>query len=253
MDFSGHGLPDWLWEKETDLLSICGFLTDYVAMVVERYHRQIRSWQLTAASNWAGVLASGDEELLWLTLRLAEAVRRIDPSLEIIVGLAQPWGDYLAVQERNQSPFVFADTLIRTGLKLAALDLEFIFGVSPRGSYCRDQLDVSRILDLYALLGLPLQVTLGYPSAPDKDEQAGSDQRVNAGYWRGGFSPDVQADWAEAIAGLCVCKPIVRGVQWAHFRDSEPHQFPHCGLVGAGGELKPALKRLTALRGAHLK
>ena len=38
-------------------------------------------------------------------------------------------------------------------------------GVTPRGSYCRDLLETSRILDLYALLGLPLRVTLGYPSS----------------------------------------------------------------------------------------
>ncbi|MBI3408088.1 MAG: endo-1,4-beta-xylanase [Planctomycetes bacterium] len=253
VDFTGRGLPDWLWEKETDLLSLCGFLSDYVSMVVERYHRQVRVWQLTAGSNCAGVLALGDEELLWLTIRLAEAARRIDPSVEIVVGLAQPWGDYLAHQERSQSPFVFTDTLVRTGLKLSALDLELVLGVAPRGSYCRDLLEISRVLDLYALLGLPLQVTLGYPSAAGKDDLACSDQRVGAGFWCDGHTPMAQADWAAAVAGLCLCKPFVRAVQWVHYRDSEPHHFPHCGLVDMEGKLKPALKNLTALRGAHLK
>ena len=194
-----------------------------------------------------------DEELLWLTVRLAEVVRRIDSGLEIILGVAQPWGDYLANQEPSQSPFVFADNLVRTGLKLAALDLELFMGVTPRGSYCRDTLEVSRLLDLYALLGTPLQVTLGYPSSAAADPHADVDQQAAAGYWRSGYTPDAQADWARTFSRLCVCKPYVRAVHWTHFADPQPHHFPNCGLVDASGSLKPALAALAALRAEHLK
>jgi hypothetical protein len=245
-------LPPWLWEKETDLNGKCCYLTDFVQRIVERY-RGIRAWQVTAASNWAGVFALADEELLWLTVRLADAVRRMDPSLEIIIGIAQPWGEYLTCQERSQSPFVFADNLMRTGLKVAALDLELIMGLAPRGSYCRDLLDVSRLLDLYALLGVPLQATLGYPSSAAADLSADPDQTAAAGYWRTGFTPEVQADWADSFARLCVCKPFVRAVHWTHFADAHAHQFPHCGLVDTGGNVKPALRKLASLRKEHLK
>ena len=253
VDFSGPGLPPWLWEKETDLTTRCSYLSDFVERTVARYQGVIRTWQITAASNWAGVIALADEELLWLTVRLADAVRKIDTSLEIIVGVSQPWGDYLAQQERSQSPFAFADTLIRTGLKIAALDLEMVMGISPRGNYCRDALDVSRLLDLYALLGVPLQVTLGYPSQTGPDPRSDPDQKPSAGYWRTGFSPEVQADWASSFAALCTCKPFVRAVHWAHFHDAHHHHFPHCGLIDAQGKPKPALERLRALRVQHLK
>jgi hypothetical protein len=252
-DFSGLGLPCWLWEKQTDLTSMCSYLSDFVERTVERYRGVIRTWQVTAASNWAGVMALADEELLWLTVRLAEVIRKLDPSLELVVGITQPWGDYLTQQEGSQSPFVFADNLMRTGLKLAALDLELIMGVSPRGSYCRDLLDASRLLDLYALLGVPLQVTLGYPSNTAPDAHADPDQKPAAGHWRSGFSPDVQADWAASFARLCVCKPFVRAVHWTHFADAYPHQFPHCGLLDAHNAFKPALRQLGALRAEHLK
>ena len=76
--------------------------------------------------------------MLGLTYRLAEAARQVDPSLELIIGIAQPWGEYMALADRTHSPFIFADTLIRSGLNLAALDLEMVMGVTPRGSYCRD-------------------------------------------------------------------------------------------------------------------
>lgn len=253
IDFTGRDLPDWLWEKERDLLSLSNYLTDYATAIVRRYHSQIRTWQISAANNWAGVLAMGDEELLWLTVRMIDAVKKIDPTLEVVVGIAQPWGDYLAQQERSQSPFVFADTLLRTGVKLAGLELEMLMGVTPRGCYCRDTLDASRILDLYALLGVPLQVLLGYPSAAGPDRQADPEQSLHAGHWRSGFSPMVQADWIAAFAKLALCKPYVRTIRWTQFSDAGAHAYPHCGLIDPAGQIKPGLAALQRLREEHLK
>jgi hypothetical protein len=253
VDFGGTGLPEWVLKRSNDLQSLAGTLADHIQSVVSRYRSQVRVWQVTAASNAQEVLAAGDEELLWLTRHLAEAARQVDSSLEILVGIAQPWGDYLVNQDHTHSPFLFADTLVRSGLRLAGLDLEVAMAVTPRGSYCRDLLEVSRLLDLYALLGLPLHVTLGYPSSDGPDGLADPSLSVSGGNWKGGYSPQVQADWAAAFGGLTLCKPFVRGVQWLHCHDAEPHLAPHCGLVDAKGNPKPALGRLRELRQAHLK
>jgi hypothetical protein len=253
IDFGGRNFPDWVWQQsQHDLRQMCGLLCDYVESVVLRYQGRIRAWQITAGSNCAGVLARRDDELIWLTLRLAEAARRVDPHLEIIVGLAQPWGDYLTEQERSKTPFIFADDLLRTGIKPSALDIEMVMGISPRGSYCRDLLDATRMLDLYTLLGVPLQITVGYPSSGVALPQACADQRVNLGYWRTGYTDETQQDWAAAFTALALCKPSVRTVQWCHWSDAEPHQFPNCGLVEAAGHVKPALQELARLRAEHL-
>jgi Glycosyl hydrolase family 10 len=253
VDFAGRNLPDWLWENSTDLASMSQLIGDYVETVVRRYQSRVRTWQITAGSNWAGILARRDDELIYLTLKAAEAVRRVNPQLEIIVGLAQPWGDYLAEQERSKTPFVFADDLLRTGIKLAALDLELVMGVSPRGSYCRDLLETSRLLDLYTLLGVPLQATLAYPSSAAATEDADPDQRVNLGYWRDGYREETQAIWAADFAALALCKPFVRTVQWTHWSDAQPHFFPNCGLVDDQGREKASLHALHKLRSEHLK
>jgi len=252
LDFSSARLPGWLWLYERDLSSLASFMTGYVQAVVRRYRGKIRRWQLTAASNCAHVLSLGEDELMWLTVHLIEAARKVDPALELIIGVAQPWGEYMAAEDRIHSPFIFADTLIRAGLNLAALDVELVMGVSPRGSYSRDLLDTSRLIDLYALLGVPLRMTLGYPSASGPDPDADPDYRIDAGHWHGPFSPLIQADWAETFSALALCKPSVQGVFWTQFSDAEPHQFPHCGLVNARAIIKPAIRRLGQLRATHL-
>jgi hypothetical protein len=253
VDFTEARLPGWVREWERNRVHFASFVCDYVEVVVKRYQQRVRTWQLSAAANLAAGLALGEEEMLWLALKMAETVRRIDPSLEVSLGVAQPWGEYLARQDRLHSPFVFADTLLRNGIRLAALDLELVLGVRPRGSFCRDLLEVSRVLDLYGLLGVPLQVTLGYPAQAGTDPSADHDLAVGAGFWRAGVNPECQADWAAAVAELALAKPNVRAVQWVHFSDAEPHLFPHCGLVDAQGAPRPALDRLRDLRQQHLK
>jgi hypothetical protein len=267
VDFSSAQLPAWLWLWERDLPSLATFMCRFVEAAVRHFRGKVHRWQVTAGSNCANCLSLTEDNLLQLTWRLAEAARQAASDIELMVGIAQPWGEYMALAERTHSPFIFADTLIRSGLNLAALDLEVVMGVEPRGSYCRDLLELSRLLDLYALLGVPLRVTLGYPSGGQPDLEADPEVRVGGGAWtpgrtapppsstaaRDAFTGAAQTDWAGAFAALAVCKPYVQGVQWAHLSDAEPHQFPHCGLFERSGTPKPALQRLRELREQHLR
>jgi hypothetical protein len=253
IDFSTSHLPEWLWLWERDLASIATFMADYVQTAVKRYQNRIRAWQLTGGSNNSNLLGLGEDELLWLTVRMAEAARHVDPKVEMLVGISQPWGEYLAAQDRTHSPFIFADTLLRSGLNLAGLDLELMMGIQPRGSYCRDLISVSRMIDLYTILGVPLRVTMGYPSAPGPDVKAQGEASVSAGSWRHGYSPESQAEWATDFVGLALCKPSVRAVQWVHLSDAQPHIFPHCGILDDQDKPKPIIQSLGDLRERHLR
>lgn len=253
IDFSSAQLPGWLWQWENDVGSLITFMCRFVESAVRRYGNRIHSWQLTASSNCASVLGLTEEELLGLTGRLVELVRQINPGLELSIGIAQPWGEYMATSNRTHSPYLFADTLLRYGVALSALDVEIAMGVTPRGSYCRDVLEASRILDLYAVLQVPLRVTLAYPSSSSPDHEADPELTVRSGHWVEGFTPEIQARWAAAFAALALCKPRVCSVQWAHFLDGEPHLFPHAGLVDGNGEVKPALRALQTLRETYLR
>lgn len=253
VDFSSSQLPAWLWLWEQEIPMIATFMVRFVEAAVRRYRGRIRRWQLTAASNWATVLGLSEDNLMELTFRLVDAAKAIDPSLELTIGISQPWGEYMAGADRTYSPFIFADNLIRTGLNLAGLNVEIVMGVKGRGSYCRDLLETSRLLDLYALLGVPLQVTLGYPAKALLDADGDPEMSADAGWWRAGYSPETQSDWAASFTELVLCKPYVQSVQWAHFSDKEPHQFSHGGLVDHEGKPRPALLALRQLRERHVE
>jgi hypothetical protein len=114
-------------------------------------------------------------------------------------------------------------------------------------------LSASQLLDLYGVLGVPVHVSLAYPSADTTDPNADTDEEVaRAGRWRD-VTPDAQADWAAAFASLALCKSFVSGVFWDHLSDAGPHRIPHGGLVDSRGGLKPAFDRLRLLREEHLK
>jgi GH35 family endo-1,4-beta-xylanase len=253
LDFSAAMLPAWLWLYERDVGSLQKFMAGYVSAALRRYRRRIRRWLLTHASNSASLLGLGEDELLWLSIRMAQVAKQIDPELELVVGVSQPWGECMATEDRSHSPYIFADTLVRSDLSLAALDLELVMGVTPRGSYCRDLLEASRLLDLYSLLGVPLWITLGFPSSTSPDPKADPELRAAAGHWHEACSPAIQAEWAAAFTSLALCKPYVQAVHWTHLSDASPHQFPHCGLVDALGKPKPALQALRLLREKHLR
>jgi hypothetical protein len=253
IDFSTARLPDWLWLWERDLQSIASFMCDYVETAIKRYAKSITSWELCAASNCGAVLGLSEDELLWLTARLVEAARQADPKLDLSVGIAQPWGEYMAVEDRTHSPYIFADTLIRSGLPITAIDVELWMGVLPRGSYCRDLLDTSRLIDLYSLMGVPLRIQMAYPSDTGGDDAADQELKATGGHIEGGLNPATQASWAETIGALALCKPSVRGIQWSHWSDASPHQVPHGGLWSAQGKAKPALDRLQQLRQKYLR
>ena len=194
-----------------------------------------------------------EEDLIRLTAMAADAAWQIDSNLEISFALSQPWGEYLSGVGFEYSAFVFADTLLRAGLPFSGVELEWFFGSTPRGSYCHDLLEASKLLDMYGLLGVPVSLSLAYPSSPLPDPQAMTGERVEAGgNWRG-FTPRSQADWAVDFASLAACKAFVTGIFWDHLTDADSHRIPNAGLVDSTGALKPAFDRLRELRARHFR
>ncbi len=253
VDLAPGMLPGWAAGYDADLPTLASCMCDYLETVVGRYRHDVRRWIVCAGFNHADAFGLVDDDRLRLAFRLFEAAAQVDAGLELVLSVAQPWGDYLAGEDQTITPVTFPDDLMRAGVRLAAVELEFLVGTRPRGSRPRDLLDAARILDVFGMLGLPLEVVLSLPSADTPDPNAADhEQTVWRPGWRAGPSPEGQAEWGASFAALALSWPRVRGVTWGHWTDAEPHLVPHGGLLDAQGRPKPLLARLRALRTEHL-
>ena len=108
------------------------------------------------------------------------------------------------------------------------------------------------MIDQWSVLGLPLQVTLAFPSATDHDANQTTDLEVDPRSWKGPVSEEAQAGWIDDYVPLLLAKPVVVAVFWNHLSDAQPHRFPHAGLVRPDGTAKPALASIVASAGTAL-
>lgn len=254
IDLSPGMLPAWAEGWRGDLPTLAAFMCDYLETIVGRYKDRVRRWVVCGGTNHADGLGLSDDDRLRLAARLFEAAATLDPELDVVLGVTQPFGDYLVSGDQTISPLAFADDLIRAGARLGGIELELRTGSLPRGSFPRDVLDVSRLLDLFSILGPPLDVMLGCPAGAGPDPAAQAHGEVIwSPAWRGPPTPEWQAEWGMSAAALALCKPQVRSVTWDHWADAEPHLTPNGGLIAVSGRANPLLGRLQGLRAAHLE
>ncbi|MCI0700763.1 MAG: endo-1,4-beta-xylanase [Planctomycetia bacterium] len=253
IDLAPGMLPTWAAGWESDLPALAAFMCDYLETAITRYKDDVKRWVVCAGFNQADSLGLVDDDRLRLAFRLFEAVTQIDPNLELVLSVAQPWGDYLVSEDQTISPITFPDDLVRAGARLSGVELELHCATRPRGSLPRDLLDSARLLDLFGLLGLPLELVLSHPSASDPDPLATAHgQSIWSPAWSAGPSPESQAEWGSSMASLALCWLPVRAVTWAHWSDATPHMVPQSGLLDAHGQPKPLLAKLRNLRSEHL-
>lgn len=253
IDLAPGMLPDWAAAWENDLPTLAAFMCDFLETVLSRYKGDIRRWVICGGFNQADCLGLDDDDRLRLAFRLFEAAAQVDPNLELVLSIAQPWGDYLVNENHTISPLTFPDDLMRAGLRLSGLELEIRAGTDPRGSLPRDLLETARLINLFGILQLPLEIVLSIPSTAQLDPSA---SKLGQTFWTGlsGIvSLEKQAEWGASIAALVMCIPHVRSVTWDNWSDLDPHLTPFGGLIDPSGKPKPLLSRLRTLRTAHLR
>lgn len=248
VQLDARGLPDWIYLWEDDYDSLLTAAGEFVEAAVKRYQGKVDLWICTARVNSAEVLSLSEEENLRLTACIIHLVRTLDPETPRTVSIDQPWGEYVGRRRMDFSPIHFADALVRARLDLRAILLEMNVGYFPGGTQPRTELEISRSLDYWSGLGLPLLVSLNMPSGDGEDPLA----HRKAATPPGGWTLETQQAWAARYIPLILAKPNMHGVFWNQLSDSEPHDFPHAGLWDGSRQPKPALKTLTAIRQAYL-
>lgn len=251
LDFAPGQLPPWLRDWSHDYYNLQCFVSDFVETAISRYAGRIRLWEVAARANTGGGLGLTEEHRLALTARAIEVARQTDDELQLALRVDQPWGDYQALGQHRLSPLQFVDALLRSGVGLSSITLELAVGYRPGGSDYRDRFEVMRLIDMWSSFGLPLTVSLAFPSQGRRDPRADGHLAVADAQWKTAWGEPAQAEWLSDFVPALMSKSAVVGIEWAHFSDGVEHYFPHAGLIAPDGATKPALERLIRLRQSY--
>ena len=241
-------LPDWLYLWEDEYEEVESHMLDFADAVVDRYRGRVHLWICSGRMNIPGALALSEEQRLKMTVDLLEMTRDLDARTPAIASFDQPWAEYIAAQDQELTPLNFADTLVRSELGLAGVGLEMNLGYWPDGTLPRDPIEISRLIDRWGVLQIPVVAIITAPSGSAPDAKAAHAARPMAGKAVGGISPATQRTLVEWLLPLLIAKQPVQAVIWNQWSDASEHDFPHGGLVDAQGRPKPALQAIIAVR-----
>ena len=220
----------------------------YIESVVKRYAGKVSLWHAWASLNNGQAMNLSEEVRLRIGVAAIETLRNIDKSTPVFVSFNQPFGEYLSHKTLDLAPIHYADTLLRADLGIAGFGLELNLGYSPDGTLPRDVLEISRLIDRWTSLGLPLVILLSLPSTQANEDAA---NRV-VPFGEGELNPQVQAQLANEITRACLAKPVVQGVIWNQLMDGDAPAYPSGGIFTKDGEAKPVLNSLREIRSKYL-
>jgi hypothetical protein len=213
--------------------------------VVERYRGKVHLWQCGAHLNVEGSVTLSEEQRLRLAALSIEVVRKVDARAPIVLGIDQPCAEFMGRQDYDLSPLHFADALIRADLGLTGISLELNVGYWPGGTQPRDVLELSRHLDRWSSLGMPLIVSLSLPSSVNV---AGGRAGLKVLPYAGIVNPETHRVWLELFVPMIMSKPAVQALVWNQLQDSPEAELPSGGLLDAQAHAKPALSYFESIR-----
>jgi len=230
IDLVNDSFPEWMNCWRGDMINMQSFASDFVETVVSRYIGKIRHWEVVYGGNCGGSCGLSEEQRLNLVIRSVEAARQVDEQIQISLRIVQPWGEYLSDTANRLAPIQFIDTLRRTGVRIAEVNLDIHFGMQPRYSLPRDRLGLSQLLDHWSLLQTPVNVILSLPEFfPDAEPTPQLDE--------------VQSQWLQQTLLMCLSKERVTGVTFDSWQDRPGRK----GLLLPTGTLHPAWNQFCRL------
>ena len=166
------------------------------------------------------ILGLTEEEQIRITARAVQVAHQTDPSAQLTIGIDRPWAEWMGTSHFQLGPLHLCDYLLRADLGLSGVAIEIAPGYSAPGSYMRDLFELSKLLDLYSLLNVPLHVWMALPSADGPDPNADPSVRVESSQWPVPLDEALQATWGAKWIALAVAKPFVRTLSWLQLSDA---------------------------------
>lgn len=245
-------LPDWLTLMDNHFDQLMSAMTKFVEATVTEFRGRVHLWNAASGLNVCGPLGLDDEQVMRFSIGVLQTIRRCDPHTPVLMSIDEPCGEYLARHADGISPLHFADALLRSGLGLAGIGLNFRFGYDQGDTQPRTALEFAQLIDRWGTLNAPLLVQLSVPAAPGIDPAA----RIKTSPVS--LAPEMngqvaawarqQYDYARPLIETLLAKQIVHAVVWDGASDQLPHVMPHTGVIDSNGDPRPMLSYLTALR-----
>lgn len=188
---------------------------------------------------------------LQLTIELIQSIEDSSSELPVMVSFDFPWAERLAWSVGGTHPLQIADSLLRRGVRISMLGLDINLDYWPGGSAIRDPLQWIDLVDVWSQLGLPLVICLRSPNGPDSAGKIGG---VGAEVYRprSRVSDEQRFELLRTVVPMLIARPIVHGIVWQQWADSDDSRYPGGGLVDSNGEEKPAFAFLRELRSQWL-
>ena len=160
IDFKAEEFPNWMAQWSGDLPSLAAYTCDFVQTIIRR-HQSIRAtWHIFQGMNHVDRLEMNEDARLQMAARLLEAARQILPLGEWVIGIDQPWGDYLLQDEYTYSPLIFVDTLVRAGYYFNELSIAIDESLVPDQRDSRTAFDFIELIDRFRQIGASIKLTV---------------------------------------------------------------------------------------------
>ena len=242
--FSNEYLPKWLLRDGVGFEKIRETAYHFILNIVERYSGVIRAWYAISGLNAQNHFGFGFEQILEMTRAANMAVKQASERAVKIIEVCNPWGEYYTTTPNSIPPLVYMDMVVQSGVNFDAFALQMRFGKDQSGMHIRDMMQISAILDNFALISKPLYMTdVEVPSRNGTDLQDGN----LAGIWHEPWNQAMQGQWIEQFYKIALSKPFVNAVTYANLADTQDSIIAHSGLLTAELEPKESFQMLRQL------
>ena len=248
IDFRDRLMPHWLYLLEDNFETFLNSVMGFVEKTVTKFRGRCSSGIVPADSTRLVHSELDDEQVMRLSIGILQTVRRTDPTTPAIMSFDQPFGEYLAKDHDGISPLHFADALVRSGLGMAGIGLEFRINYESEATLPRSAVDFGQMIDRWATLGIPMLVQLSVPGGSGVDKLALSPKNVLQYELPSVDAAAEQLRIAGPMIRTLLAKHIVHGVVWDGWSDAEPHVMSHSGLIDSLGRERPLLEYLARVR-----
>ncbi len=252
-------MPSYMRPMRGDHAAIRSAVRRRVDAIVGHYGDRVQIWEANNEGHAAWAQWGLDRAAMIDVVKTAATeIRRLAPQSQIMINLALPLGEDVAlkyypfisqvsagrISYLSTDPYGYAEQLLRADVPCDLIGLQFYNGgyVDVLGREQVPAIDLFRFaeeIDRYSRLGKPIQITeIATPSAT----RGGPGES----FWHQHAGVATQADYLEGVFTIAYGNPNVRGINWWDFYDNGAF-VESGGLFDHALHPKPAYARLKQL------